>query len=333
MKVWTSLDDFGRPDGGCILTIGNFDGVHLGHQAIIKQAKKIAQEQNLPLVAMTFEPSPVRVLAPNKASQVVTPLELKMQLMQELQVDELVVVNPSPAFLALSAEEFVQKVITGVFNARYVVEGQTFSFGQRRAGTMVSLQTLAERFGFRAFLGPAQPGVLDSAVGAVAVSSTLVRQQISLSQFDKAAQCLGRPYVLVGAIVAGKGKGRELGFPTANLQLACQQQAMPEDGSFAGYVKIAKDWEGLWQEKQFHPAALSIGRPVTFADPVWRIEAFLLDYSAEMGSLYGKHMMMIPVERIRPQIKFNTPRELIGAIELDCRKVREILARKRPEDL
>ncbi len=333
MKVWTSLNDFARPDGGCVLTIGNFDGVHLGHQAIIRQARKIAQDCRLPLVAMTFDPSPVRVLAPNKAPQVVTPLELKIRLLQEQEVGQLVVVNPTPAFLAMTAEDFVQKVMVDVFGASQVVEGQTFSFGQRRTGTMVSLQTLAERFGFKAFLVPAQKVVLDTAVGAVAVSSTLVRQQISLSQFDKAAKCLGRPYALVGTVVAGKGKGRELGFPTANLQLACQLQVMPEDGSFAGYVKIAEDWEGLWQEKHFHPAALSIGRPITFADPVWRIEAFLLDYSADMGSLYDKHMMLIPVERIRPQIKFNSPQDLIHAIESDCRTVREILARKGPEDI
>jgi riboflavin kinase/FMN adenylyltransferase len=332
MKIFSSLQDFPRPEYGCVLTIGNFDGVHLGHQAIIKQARKIAQEHGLPLVAMTFEPSPVQILAPNKAPQIITPLELKTRLLKEQYIEQLVIVNPTPDFLSLSAEEFVRQVIAEEFGARHVVEGQTFSFGQRRSGTMVSLQALARRAGFQTHLVPAHTVVTDPSVGAVAVSSTLVRQQISLSHFDKASKCLGRPYALLGKVVAGKGKGRELGFPTANLQLASRRQAMPEDGSFAGYVKVADDSESLWLENTYHPAALSIGRPVTFDDPVWRIEAFLLDYAESMGSLYDKHMMIVPVERIRPQIKFTTSQELVQAIEADCRKVCEILERKGPLD-
>ena len=320
MKLYTALDEFSRPEHGCVATVGNFDGVHLGHQTIITRARELAQAHGLPLVALTFDPPPMKLLRPDKSPRVISPIQVKTKLLAEQGLDALVIVEPTLAFLAQSPEQFAQRVLREQLAARYVVEGQTFSFGQRRAGTLVSLETLGKELGFRAELVPARTMTGDS--GGVAVSSTMVRQHVVTGELEKAQQCLGRCFALTGKIVPGRGHGCELGFPTANLQFYSPDQLVPEDGVFVGSARLGDDFESAWACDIAHPAAVSIGRCQTFPDGQWQTEAFLLDYDSDSPSLYDRHIVLSFLARIRPQERFESPAALQQAIANDCAEVR-----------
>jgi len=322
--IYRSLKDFPTPKEGSVLTVGNFDGVHLGHQDIFAEARRLAHEYSLPLIGMTFDPAPVRLLFPDRAPSILTPLNIRIKLLAEQGLDQLLIVKTTREFLALEPAEFAEQVLIRRLTVRHIVEGPTFNFGSRRAGTMVSLEELAERFGFQVHLMPARTVSLDEKV-PVTLSSTLVRELVSNSRFSEARQCMGRDYVLAGQVVAGRGHGRELGFPTANLKLYDRDQLVPRDGVFAGWAQVGNSPEQAWEEKKRYPAAVSIGRCESFADGQWQIEAYLLDYEPNAPSLLNKHIILSLVERIRPQQRFDSPAELTSAIEMDCKKIRGII--------
>ncbi len=331
MQIFNGLNEFLRPPHGSVVTIGNFDGVHLGHQAIIARARTLAREQDMPLIAVTFEPSSVKLLRPEKAPPLLTPLNFKSHLLERQGIDALILIHPTPEFLSRSADDFVRRVLAEQLNARHVVEGQTFSFGHQRSGTMVVLHQLAERYGFQTHLIPSERITLDD-LGPTAVSSTLIRQLITTCQFEKAARCLGRPYTLSGRIVRGRQAGRELGFPTANLEPDDRTQLTPEDGVYAGWAHIGDSLEAAVQAPAVYHAAVSIGRCETLPDAAWQIEAHLLDYprsSDENDEFYGRHMLLSFTRRIRSMKRFNTAAELTAAIADDCRVVRDVLRRDK----
>lgn len=325
MKVYNCLDDFPAPQGGSVLTIGNFDGVHLGHQAIIARAKQLACEHSLPLTGITFEPAPAMLLRPDHAPRILTSLQVKVELLEEQGLDQLVVIKPSTDFLSLDPAQFVERILVNRMAAHHVVEGQTFSFGNRRMGTMVSLDKLAQRFGFQTHLVEAYTIAFGEAA-PVALSSTLVRQLVSTSQFARVRKCLGRDYVLAGHVVPGHQQGRRLGFPTANLQLYHSEQLVPENGVFAGYARLGNTFSQAWKQKRQYPAAISIGPCETFdRDDGWQIEAYLLDYKPDEPDLKEQHMILSLIENIRPQRRFESPSALAQAIENDCRTIRKNL--------
>lgn len=325
MKVYATLDEFTKAEKGCVVTVGNFDGVHLGHQAIIARARDLARRQDLPLVAMTFDPSASAVLRPERSPRVITPGPVKGLLMAELGLDSLVVIHPTPAFLSLTPEEFAGTVLKDRIGARYVVEGQTFNFGRRRAGTMVSLAALGRKFDFQTELVPVR--TVTTETGPVAINSTIARGHIGAGELDKARQCLGRFFAVAGTIVPGLGHGREIGFPTANLRFYDPRQLVPDDGVFAGFARLGSDLDSAWADQTAHPAAVSIGRCPTMPDGRWQTEAFLLDYDAPSDDLYGKHIVLTLVERIRPQARFESTVALSNAITDDVNRVRCILDR------
>jgi len=324
--IYRAMEDFPTPKEGSVLTVGNFDGVHLGHQDIFAQARQLAREYSLPLVGMTFDPAPVRLLFPDRAPSILTPLNIRIKLLAEQGLDQLLIVKTTREFLALEPDEFAERVLVNRLAVRHIVEGPTFNFGSRRAGTMVSLKELAERFGFQVHLTPARTISLDEKA-EVTLSSTLVRELVSNGRFNEARQCMGRDYILAGQVVAGMGHGRELGFPTANLKLYDRDQLVPQDGVFAGWVQVGNSPEQAWEEKKRYPAAVSIGRCETFADGQWQIEAYLLDYEPDTPSLRDKHIILSLLERVRPQQRFDSPAELAGAIETDCKKIRGIISK------
>jgi len=327
MKIYKSLEEFSPPKDGCVLSVGNFDGVHLGHQVILARAREIAQENSLPLVGMTFDPAPVKLLRPDKAPRILTPLEIKIPLLAAQGLDYLVLAGSTLKLLAMSPKEFVAKILVQQLGVRHMVEGQTFNFGQHRSGTIISLQELGQKFDFEVYMVPVFCVSLDS--GQVAVSSTVIRQQIATNQFEKARLCLGRDYVLAGKVVRGRGTGQQLGFPTANLELYSSEQATPEDGVFAGYARLGTSSRRAWEQKQIYLSAISIGRCETFADGQWQVEAYLLDYPDDGPGLYGKDIMVSLVEKIRLQQRFSSSQELADAIKADCKSVRQILQNKR----
>ena len=327
MQVVTNFKDFSKPDQGVVLTIGNFDGVHKGHQVIIDRARQLANTESLPLVLFTFEPPPLKFFRPDKIIRTLTPLEMKISLFRRFKVDILLVVEPTEEFMNLSAEEYAKQIIVDTIGARHVVEGQTFSFGRHRSGTIVSLQKFGRNFGFETHLVPACKISLEDAP-PVAVSSTLIRQQISTGRVDLVGPCLGRLYALLGIVVRGRGQGRQLGFPTANIQLHSTDQLVPDDGVFAGYARLGVDLEQAWSSDKPYRAAVSIGRCETFPDSAWQIEAYLLNYPERGPSLLEKTILLYMVEKIRPQFRYDSPQALSRAIEADCRDINKILQRK-----
>jgi len=323
MKVYNCLDDFNRPDSGCVLTIGNFDGVHRGHLAIIQRGRAIADKESMPLVGMTFDPAPVRLLRPDKTPQVITPLELKIKLLANYGMDCLIVVEPNAEFLSLEPEEFVNRIPIGRLNARHIVEGSTFCFGKGGAGSMELLKKSAKKTGFMAH----QSSPVKEKLGngdEVMISSTLIRHLVLEDRFSDAAKCLGRDYMLTGSVVTGRGKGREIGFPTANIKPHYEDQLLPKDGVFAGWVQL--------DDKNSCPAAISIGQCRTFKDGKWQIEAFLLDYE-ENEKLAGQDILLGITEKIRDQQKFDTSDELAKRIEKDCEivKSKSVITRHFPD--
>ena len=324
MKIYTSLSEVPALENGCVVTVGNFDGVHLGHQAIFSRARELAAAESLPLIVFTFDPAPVRVLRPNIAPRLITPREIKIKLLTEQGIDQLLIVYPTPQFLGLSPEQFAKEVLVDKLAARHVVEGQTFAFGTRRTGTMVSLDDLAKQLGFNCHLVPACTCELGGE-GPVAVNSTLVRQYVLAGQVQKVQQCLGRPYLMPGLVVPGREQGRRLGFPTANLEPYSKEQLPPEDGVYTGHACLGQGFEQAWAGQDRYAAAISIGRCETFSHGVWQIEAYLLDYPVDAPDLYHQHLLLSFGQRIRDQAKFDSPEELNRAIESDCRLVRQHL--------
>jgi riboflavin kinase/FMN adenylyltransferase len=192
---------------------------------------------------------------------------------------------------------------------------------------MVNLKDFGKEFGFQTHLIPSCRVSLESG-SRVAVSSTLIRQQIMTCQFEKAQLGLGRWYDIPGQVVRGRGKGRQLGYPTANLELYSSDQLVPEDGVFAGLVRFGADAEQAWESEKIYPAAVSIGRAETFEDSTWQIEAHVLDFESSEDELYDQHMLVSPVERIRLQKKFAIVEELTEQIRTDCQDVRQVIERK-----
>ena len=321
MKVIETISDIGKIKTGCVLTIGNFDGVHLGHQKILAAAKVMAKEKTAQFIAMTFEPHPVAILHPEKAPGVLTPLELKKYLLQKSGVDCLIVLKGGPELLNLTAAEFVDRFLVQNIRPGVVVEGEDFNFGQGRSGNIHTLYTLGQEKGFHVRIVQACQAKL-SIGPSVRVSSTIIRNLLEAGKVSDAAVALGRPYRLIGPVIAGRGKGKRLGFPTANLKPA--RQIIPAEAVYAGTVQIADNIKQLLQREEDIPAVFSIGTTTTYGpDQPLLIEAHLL--ADDVGDLIGKFMAMDFIKRIRNQQKFNTEKQLAEQIENDCKIAKEIL--------
>lgn len=322
MQRISSISEVRTIEKGCVLTIGNFDGVHRGHQQILTSAKQAAVDKGAKLLVMTFEPHPLAVLRPGKAPGILTPLPLKGHLIGEFGADYLFVVESTPELLVLSARDFVQRFLVDSVRPSLVVEGEGFNFGSGRSGSIHTLQELAAANGFEVAVIIAEQVEL-SAGRSVTVSSTIIRNLLAEGNVADAATALGRPYRLIGRIIPGRGKGRRLGFPTANMKLP--KQVIPAQGVYAGHALIADTPEQILAGRANVPTALSIGTSATYGDtqPLL-IEAHLL--VENVGELYNKYIAMDFVQQIRPQKKFETESALAAQIAKDSTKARDILA-------
>jgi riboflavin kinase/FMN adenylyltransferase len=321
MKTIESISELGDLPKGAVLTIGNFDGVHIGHQEIISAAKRIAAQKQTELVIMTFQPHPLSILNPEKAPSPLTPPVLKEHLLAELGVGILFTAKSEPELLNLSAEDFVKKFIVKWIRPSVIVEGEDFNFGHKRAGSVYTLRKLAGAEGIDVVIvEPQKAKLADGRV--IEVSSTVIRDMITKGELRDAAILLGRPYRLIGNIAPGRGKGKELGFPTLNL--AKPGQLVPAEGVYAGLVEIGDSEAQVCSTKEKIPAALSIGRTLTFgANQPLLIEAHLLVKNIEQFS--GRLMAMDFVTYIRPQRKFESQQALAAQIADDCAAARNIL--------
>lgn len=321
MRIIDNVSDIQKIAKGQVLSIGNFDGVHLGHQKILRAGKEAAVKGRTELAALTFDPHPVSVLRPEKKPGVLTPLPLKRHLLSGADVDNLIVLKSTPEILRLSAEDFVQRFLVEAIQPSVVIEGEDFNFGAARQGNIATLQNLGAEKGFKVTVVPAQEVKLSSGHSA-RVSSTMIRQLLESGKVQDAAAALGRSYRLTGKVVPGHGKGKELGFPTANLSLGTQ--IIPAEGVYAGTVEIAESQLEAIGSRRRVPAALSIGRAQTLGEQRPQlVEAHLL--IGDVGELTGKWMAMDFVRQLRSQIKFETEKGLAEQIAKDCQQIRTIL--------
>lgn len=324
MQIIDRLEKINGVLKGCCLTIGNFDGIHLGHRKIISAARQKAGESGgYPVAVATFDPHPVAILHPEKTLQVLTPLPLKKAMLEAEGVDCLVVLKDSYRLLTLSPADFVEDFMVKTIGPKAVIEGDDFHFGYGRSGNPTILRRLGERHDFDVVIVESEK--INIGGDLVRVSSTLVRHLLQAGKPADAAKVLGRPYRLMGKVIKGRGKGAELGFPTANIDP--HDQIMPAEGVYAGFVSIADTAEQLCAANQKIPAAFSLGRAKTFiSDHPLLIEAHVFDDSIE--DLYDKFLAMDFIDFVRCQQRFETEEKLKQQIAKDCQTVKEILCGK-----
>ena len=322
MRILKTKSDLKKIKKGCVLTIGNFDGLHIGHRAILAAAKKAAVKNKTKLVVMTFEPHPLAVLLRQKGPGILTPLPLKKHLLAQFGVDYLFIVKTTRWLLSLSPLDFVHRFLLEHIQPGIVVEGESFNFGLNRAGDIHTLRSLAKNNGFDAISVEAKEIKLFT--GEVSkVSSTLIRDLLANGRVADAAIALGRPYCLIEKIISGKGKGKKLGFPTANMKPP--PQLVPAEGVYAGFAEVANTFSKLLSANRRIPAAFSIGRPNLYGGrSSLLIEAHLLINN--VGRLYDKWLAMDFIQRIRDQKKFKTDSALSAQIAKDCKKAKKILS-------
>jgi riboflavin kinase/FMN adenylyltransferase len=306
MQRWRGAAQAPRGWGRSVVTIGVFDGVHRGHQATIGYAVKRARELGDASVVLTFDPHPSEVVRPGSHPAILTSPARKAELIEELGVDALCVEPFTREFSKLTAEEFVHDVLVEQLHAAEVVVGENFRFGHKAAGDVDLLVKLGRRFGFAVTAAPLLAD--DSTI----FSSTYVRSCVAAGDVVAAAAALGRPHRLEGVVIRGDQRGRELGFPTANL-LCGRFAAIPADGVYAGW---------LVRGEKLLPSAVSVGTNPTFAGTERRVEAFVLDFS---GDLYGELLALDFVAHLRPMVTFDTLESLVAAINDDVLRTRSVL--------
>ncbi len=306
MQRWRGLDAVPPGWGRCVVTIGVFDGVHRGHQAIVGRAVQRARDSGQPCVVVTFDPHPSEVVRPGSHPAVLTTQRHKAELLEVVGVDVVCVLPFTVEFSRLSAQEFVHLVLVETLHASAVVVGENFRFGHRAAGDVAGLRELGRRFGFAveavALLGDDE----------TTVSSTYVRACVDAGDVAAAAHALGRPHRVEGVVVRGDARGRDLGYPTANLETT-PHAAVPADGIYAGW---------LVRGGQRLPAAISVGTNPTFEGRERRVEAHVLD--AELD-LYGEHVALDVVARVRDTVRFDSVDALVAQMADDVKQVRELL--------
>jgi len=324
MKVLRTVSELGQLPDGCVLTIGNFDGVHVGHQQNIKVARDIATLERTALAAMTFEPHPVAILHPEKAPGVLTPLPLKIHLLEKCDVDYLIILRDTTSLLRLKPDDFVDKFLIKDVRPKVLVEGDDFHFGLDRQGTIDTLRQMAEPQNFSVVVVPPKLAKLPAGQ-SVRVSSTTIRYMLQSGHVSDAAFLFARPYRLIGKIIPGRGKGRHLGYPTLNMQMPAQ--IIPQEGVYAGFSLIGDSEEDVCGSEKRLPAVFSIGQAITFGDQHSQlIETHVL--GAALDDMSGKWLAMDFVDHIRMQRRFESPEALAAQIALDCNAAEEILSKQ-----
>jgi riboflavin kinase / FMN adenylyltransferase len=302
MKIIHTLSELQAQGRKVCLAIGFFDGVHLGHQQIIRQTTTDARQHEALALILTFDKHPNTVIAPDRAPALIYPLEQKLRVIESLEADVTLVVHFDKAFSERSGEEFVRTLAGEAGPIRSICVGANFTFGHKRSGNVELLRRLGAELKFTVH------GQAAVALDGKAVSSTRIRQAISAGNLDAASQMLGRAYSLVGPVVRGDQLGRKLGFPTANLDVT--GLVLPPSGVYVAQVKASGS---------LHRAVVNIGSRPTLQSPQsqLRVEAHLLEFN---GDLYGKTLELIFVEKLRDEKKFPSLDELREQIARDISK-------------
>jgi riboflavin kinase/FMN adenylyltransferase len=315
MQVARDLGGLPRPNGGTVVTIGAYDGVHLGHQAVIASVRARAVTDGMESAVVTFDRHPAAVVRPESAPRLLTDLEQKLELLAATGVDRCLVITFDEARSREPAEDFVRDVLVDGLGARVVIVGEDFHFGHQRRGNVDLLVKMGESLGF-AVEGMALVDASGQTAGdAPKASSTAIRHALVEGDLDLANAMLGRPYEVRGVVARGDQRGRELGFPTANVSVP-GDILLPADGIYAGWYERA--------DGSVHASAISLGRRPTFYEEAHAslLEAHLLDFD---GDLYGEAAKVRFVARLRGEERFDDVDALVAQIERDCDQARAIL--------
>ena len=309
--IWRSLADIPADVGRTAVVIGNFDGVHLGHAHVVREARRIADEEGLRVVAVTFDPHPMAVLRPEHAPSTLTDIETRAALLQAAGVDDVLALPFDRGVAAWTPHEFAERVLADALHAAVVVVGANFRYGNKAAGDVATLTESGRELGFRA-VGVALDG------GPQVWSSTYVRTCLSTGDVAGAAEALGRPFVVTGVVVRGDRRGRELGFPTANVPTR-DMAAAPADGVYAGWLRRLDTGERF-------PAAISVGTNPTFdGERERRVESYVLD--RDDLELYDVEVEVSFIERIRGMVRFDGVEALVETMRDDVARAHEILGK------
>ena len=319
MQRWDGLSDVEPGFGPSVLTLGNFDGVHRGHAAVLGEVVGRARGRGLRSVAVTFDPHPLHVLDPERAPGLLSGLERRLDLLAATGLDAALVLPFTRELAAWSPERFVAEVFAGALRARVVVVGHDVRFGAGNSGDLSTLQELGGRFGFEVVV-LADLGDGGAGGDSHRWSSTAVREALAEGDVERAAAVLGHPHRLSSTVVHGDHRGRELGYPTANLDTAGTDGLVPADGVYAGWLTRPSG--------QRLAAAVSIGTNPTFDGVRRQVEAHCLDQPGlvrEGLDLYGEQVDLDLVAHLRPTLRFEGVPALVEQMERDVARCREIL--------
>jgi riboflavin kinase/FMN adenylyltransferase len=306
MEILHSIVELDSLRGPLFLAIGVFDGVHLGHQAVISTATSHAHSADGTPLVVTFDPHPVKVLRPHHAPHLLTATQHKIALIRDLGVEHLLVINFDKKFAAISPEKFVGELLAHSRPLREICVGHEWSFGKDRSGNLDLLKSLGAQFDFNVV------GIAPVMASGEVVSSTAIRQAVEKGDFPKAAEMLGREYTILGTVTRGDNLGKKIGFPTANLSAHSEQ--FPPNG-----VYLAEAWIG---GVSYH-GVINLGyRPTVSSGKSERmLEIHLLDFNRD---IYGQDVEVRFVRYLRPEQKFDSMETLAQQIDLDVRRAREL---------
>jgi riboflavin kinase/FMN adenylyltransferase len=309
MQIIQNLEEIEVPFNRAVITIGNFDGVHIGHQALFHEVVELADTIDGTSVAMTFEPHPMRVFTKNGHPPLITLYEQKAELIEKAGIDVLICIPFTLEFASLSARSFVEDILMKRIGMKAVVVGRDYTFGNKREGNVKLLQRYAKQMGFDVIVAD---WIQSSKTHNVRISSTAIRELVREGHMKKAGNMLGRNYQIRGTVAHGRDRGGKLlGIPTANINL--HDELCPKVGVYAVIVKY---------DGKSYPGVANIGYSPTFDDHVFTVEAHILDFNKD---IYGQKIMVNFVQRLRDEIKFSgIPRSSSSRSDRDIAAAREI---------
>lgn len=310
MDVVPSLEAYAKPADGCVICIGNFDGVHRGHQRMLTTARSAADEHGIPLVVLTFEPHPIASLRPEEAPPRIITYERKLDLLRDSGVDTIITIGPDADFFKLTPEAFIQR-LTECCSPKVIVEGPTFGFGADRAGNVETLRALSGRHGFEVIVVERLTFALDGIQRTI--SSSKIRALIAKGAVREAAAMISRWHTVSGVVGYGEGRGADLGFPTINIEQISEM--VPGDGVYAAIARLP--------DGQQRAAAVNVGQQPTFETSTFRVEAHLLDHD---DGLRDANVELSFVERLRGQVRFDGIEALQAQLGADVARVRVVVS-------
>jgi riboflavin kinase / FMN adenylyltransferase len=309
MKAFSNIEDQQLSITGSVVTLGNFDGIHLGHQALVRHTVEESKRLGYPSIVLTFEPHPLKVLAPERAPRLLLTYQDKLDLFKTYGVDIVVAQRFDRQFASITAEEFVRRFLVGRLRTKKLWVGRDLRFGQGRKAGTEDLMRMAPQVGF-------QVGILDPiSSNGVRISSSRIRELVETGCVDEVQPMLGRYHFVSGRVVAGQGRGRKLGFPTANI--SSQTEVVPLNGIYATLIEVKnRGW----------PSVSSVGVNPTFGEGPRTLESFIFDLKSD---IYGETAKLSFVKRIRDEKKFATVEDLIAQMHGDVDQAKAILGKLR----